>query len=173
MRGSGGAFPRDLPGERAFSRARRWTPEDLSQCYQCGYEPHNSGTLPKVRDTLIAVVAASLALVICGYHMRAHGYGGWIWGLADNPERPGGTRFKARAVKGPDIMAIFGAVLTWGLTASAKGLAMISGRSAKRVSTFGRNRRPPVADGPRAIVPGGDGRYRATAAAPVSCLPLR
>ncbi len=139
-------FRGDLPGEPDFLHGRGdgTNPEDLSKCYNCGYETHKLRShCPKCGTTLQSRRWSrrfGLGLVICGAIMCGiMGYVVFDMGPALlNPGAPASrTRFSGTPGKGRMILAIFGAVLAFGLTALGYGLwQMFTGRRSKRVIYF-------------------------------------
>jgi hypothetical protein len=139
-------FRGDLGGEPGFFHGRGdgTDPEDLSKCYNCGYETHKFRShCPKCGTTLqsrrwsrrYGVLLVIGGLIICGFM----GYAIWDMGASLlNPGAPTrGTRFTGTPAKARMILAIFGAVLAFGLTALGYGLwQMFTGRRSKRVIYF-------------------------------------
>jgi hypothetical protein len=138
-------FRGDLGGEPDFFHGRGdgTNPEDLSKCYNCGYETHKLRShCPECGTTLqsrrwsrrFGLVLVIGGVIICGL------MGYVVWHLAPaliNPDASSRTRFSGTPRQARMILAIFGAVLTFGLTALGYGLwQMIRGRRSKRVIYF-------------------------------------
>ena len=139
-------FRGDLPGEPDFLHGRGdgTNPEDLSKCYNCGYETHKFRShCPKCGTSLQSRRWSrrfGLGLVICG--LIVCGIMGYIVldigpSLLNPGVSSGGTRFTGTPAKARRLLAIFGAVLAFGLTALGYGLwQMFTGRRSKRVIYF-------------------------------------
>ncbi len=137
-------FRGDLPGEPDFFHGRGdgTNPEDLSKCYNCGYETHKfRSRCPKCGTTLQSRRWSrrfGLVLVICG--LIVCGIMGYIVSEMESALlKPGSipTQFSGTPGKARMILVIFGAVLTFGLTAFGYGLyQMLTGRRSKRVIYF-------------------------------------
>jgi hypothetical protein len=119
-------------------------PEDLSKCYNCGYETHKFRShCPKCGSTLQSRRWSrrfGLGLVICGVIIC--GIMRFVV-LATGPMllnasmSSGGRRFSGTVGQARMVLAIFGTVLTFGLTALGYGLwQVITGRRSKRVIYF-------------------------------------
>ena len=139
-------FRGDLGAEPDFLHGRGdgTDPEDLSKCYNCGYETHKLRShCPKCGTTLQSrrwLRRFGLGLVICGAIIC--GIMGFIVldigpSLLNPGASSGGTRFTGTPAKARMILAIFGAVMAFGLTALGYGLwQMFTGRRSKRVIYF-------------------------------------
>ena len=135
-------FRGDLGGEPDFFHGRGdgTNPEDLSKCYNCGYETHKLRShCPKCGTTLQSRRWSrrfGLVLVICGVIIC--GLMGFVLlDLGPSLIKPGassgGTRFTGTPAKARMLLAIFGAVLALGLTALGDGLwQMLTGRRSQR-----------------------------------------
>ena len=137
-------FRGDLGGEPDFFHGRGdgTNPEDLSKCYNCGYETHKLRShCPKCGTTLqsrrwsrrFGLLLVIGGLIICGL------MGYVVWELGPSLLNPGSdrTRFSGTPATARMLLAIFGAVLAFGLTALGYGLwQMITGRRSKRVIYF-------------------------------------
>ena len=119
-------------------------PEDLSKCYHCGYETHKfrshcpkcgTGLQSRRWSRRFGLVLVICGLIICGL------MGVVLWELGPALLDPGATasrtHFSGTAGKARLLLAIFGAVLAFGLTALGYGLwQMFTGRRSKRVIYF-------------------------------------
>ena len=135
-------FRGDLPGEPDFFHGRGdgSDPEDLSKCYNCGYETHKLRShCPKCGTTLqsrrwsrryglLLVIGGAIICGLMGVVLQD------IGPSLINPGVPtGGTRFTGTPAKGRMVLAIFAAVLAFGLTALGYGLWQIfTARRSKR-----------------------------------------
>jgi hypothetical protein len=139
-------FRGDLGGEPDFFHGRGdgTNPEDLSRCYNCGYETHKfRSRCPKCGTTLqsrrwsrrfglLLVIGGVIICGLMGYRAAGHR------AVAAQP----GSAVQRNAVyrhagKGANVLAIFGAVLAFGLTALGYGLwQMVTGRRSKKVIYF-------------------------------------
>ena len=139
-------FRGDLPGEPDFFHGRGdgTDPEDLSKCYNCGYETHKFRShCPRCGTALQSRRWSrrfGVALVICGAIICGI-MGFAVLNLAPSLLNPGvssgGTRFTGTPAQARMVLAIFGAVLAFGLTAFGYGLfQMFTGRRSKRVIYF-------------------------------------
>jgi hypothetical protein len=137
-------FRGDLPGEPDFFHGRGdgTDPEDLSKCYNCGYETHKlRSRCPKCGTTLQSRRWSrrfGLGLVICGAIVCGL-MGFLVWNMGPALLKPGSspTQFSGTPGKARMLLVIFGAVLTFGLTALGYGLyQMFTGRRSKRVIYF-------------------------------------
>jgi hypothetical protein len=139
-------FRGDLGGEPDFFHGRGdgTNPEDLSKCYNCGYETHKLRShCPKCGTTLQSrrwsrrygvclVLGGAIICGIMGYVLSDIGAS-----LLDPGLSSGGTRFTGTPAKGRVILAVFGAVIAFGLTALSYGLwQIVTGRRSKRVIYF-------------------------------------
>ena len=119
-------------------------PEDLSKCYNCGYETHKFRShCPKCGTVLQSRRWSrrfGLGLVICGVIIC--GTMGFLLiqmvpSLLNPGVSSGGMRFTGTPAKARIILAIFGAVIAFGLTSLGYGLwQMLTGRRSKRVIYF-------------------------------------
>ncbi|CAN5468883.1 hypothetical protein BH18VER1_BH18VER1_14270 [soil metagenome] len=139
-------FRGDLGGEPDFLHGRGdgTNPEDLSKCYNCGYETHKFRShCPKCGTSLQSRRWSrrfGLGLVVCGAIICG------IMGvvvistgpmLLDTGVSSGGSRFSGTPGQARKVLAIFGAVLAFGLTALGYGVwQMFTGRRSKRVIYF-------------------------------------
>ena len=139
-------FRGDLGAEPDFFHGRGdgTNPEDLSKCYNCGYETHKLRShCPKCGTTLqsrrwsrrFGVALVIGGLIICGL------MGYVVLELGPSLLNPGassrGTRFTGTPAKARMLLAIFGAVVAFGLTALGYGVwQMVTGRRSKRVIYF-------------------------------------
>lgn len=137
-------FRGDLGGEPDFFHGRGdgTDPEDLSQCYNCGYETHKLRShCPKCGATLqsrrwsrrFGFVLVIGGAIICGI------MGFVLLELGPALLNPGSsrTRFSGTPSQARMILAIFAAVVTFGLTAFGYGAwQMFTGRRSKRVIYF-------------------------------------
>ena len=139
-------FRGDLPGEPNFFHGSGdgTNPEDLSKCYNCGYETHKLRShCPKCGTTLqsrrwsrrfgLGLVLGGL--IICGL------MGFVVFEVGPSLLNPGGssggTRFSGTPGQARMVVAIFAAVLAFGLTALGYGFYQIfTGRRSKRVIYF-------------------------------------
>ena len=139
-------FRGDLGGEPDFFHGRGdgTNPEDLSKCYNCGYETHKlQSHCPKCGATLQSRRWSrrfGLLLVICGVIICGL-MGFVVWDIGPSLINPGatsgGTRFSGTPAKARMVLAILGTVLAFGLTALGYGLwQMFTGRRSKRVIYF-------------------------------------
>ncbi|HMJ06439.1 MAG TPA: hypothetical protein VK474_09320, partial [Chthoniobacterales bacterium] len=139
-------FRGDLGGKPDFFHGRGdgTNPEDLSKCYNCGYETHKFRShCPKCGSTLQSRRWSrrfGLVLVICGVIIC--GLMGFVVvatlpKLLDAAGASGGARSSGTPGQARMVLAIFGGVLTFGLTAFGYGLwQVITGRRSKRVIYF-------------------------------------
>ncbi len=139
-------FRGDLGGEPDFFHGRGdgTNPDDLSKCYNCGYETHKLRShCPKCGTTLQSRRWSrrfGFCLVICG--LIICGIMGYVLvelgpSLLNPGVSSGGTRFTGTPAKARMILAIFAAVLAFGLTALGYGFwQMFTGRRSKRVIYF-------------------------------------
>ena len=139
-------FRGDLPGEPDFFHGRGdgTNPEDLSKCYQCGYETHKlrshcakCGTSLQSRrwSRRFGLGLVICALIICGL------MGFVLLQIGPSLLNPGvsvgGTRFSGTRGEARLVLTILGAVLAFGLTGLGYGLwQMFTGRRSKRVIYF-------------------------------------
>ena len=139
-------FRGDLGGEPDFFHGRGdgTDPEDLSKCYNCGYETHKFRShCPKCGTSLqsrrwsrrfgLGLVIGGL--IICGIM----GFVVFQVGppLLNPGVSSGGTRFSGTPGQARMVLAIFAGVLAFGVTALGYGLyQMITGRRSKRVIYF-------------------------------------
>jgi hypothetical protein len=139
-------FRGDLGSEPDFFHGRGdgTNPEDLSKCYNCGYETHKLRShCPKCGTTLQSrrwsrrfglglVLGGVIICGLMGYVLLDLGPS-----LMNPGASSGGTRFTGTPAKARMILAIFGAVLAFGLTALGYGLwQMITGGRSKLVIYF-------------------------------------
>jgi hypothetical protein len=139
-------FRGDLGGEPDFFHGRGdgTNPEDLSKCYNCGYETHKFRShCPKCGTTLqsrrwsrrFGFILAICGLIICGimgFVLKEVGPS-----LLNPGVSSGGTRFSGTPAQARMVLAIFGAVVAFGLTALVYGFwQMLTGRRSKRVIYF-------------------------------------
>ena len=139
-------FRGDLGGEPDFLHGRGdgTDPEDLSKCYNCGYETHKLRShCPKCGATLqsrrwsrrFGAGLLICGLIICGimsFILMDMGAS-----LLNPGVSSGATRFSGTPAKGRMIIAVFAAVLAFGLTAVGYGLwQMVTGRRSKPVIYF-------------------------------------
>ncbi len=139
-------FRGDLGGEPDFFHGRGdgKNPEDLSKCYHCGYETHKFRShCPKCGTGLQSRRWSrrfGLGLVICGVIICGiMGFVVFATGsmLLNSGVSSGGMRFSGTPGQARMVLAIFGAVLAFGLTALGYGLwQMFTGRRSKRVIYF-------------------------------------
>jgi hypothetical protein len=139
-------FRGDLGGDPDFFHGRGdgTNPEDLSKCYNCGFETHKLRShCPRCGTALQSRRWSrrfGFALVICGAIICGlMGYVLFEMGpsLLNPGVSSGGTRFTGTPAKARMILAIFGGVLAFGLTALGYGLwQMFTGRRSKRVIYF-------------------------------------
>ncbi|MEO5722110.1 MAG: hypothetical protein ABIR71_11650 [Chthoniobacterales bacterium] len=137
-------FRGDLGGEPDFFHGRGdgTNPEDLSKCYNCGYETHRFRShCPQCGTSLQSRRWSrrfGLGLVLCGAIICGlMGYVVWEMGPALLNPGSSRTRFSGTPSQARMILAIFGAVLAFGLTALGYGLwQMFTGRRSKRVIYF-------------------------------------
>ena len=139
-------FGGDLPGDPDFFHGRGdgTNPEDLSKCYNCGFETHKfQSHCPKCGTSLqsrrwsrrFGLVLVICGLIICGLM----GFGVILTApsLINSIGSSGGMRFSGTAGQARMVLAIFGGVLAFGLTALGYGLwQMVTGRRSKRVIYF-------------------------------------
>ncbi|CAN5758628.1 hypothetical protein BH20VER1_BH20VER1_04140 [soil metagenome] len=137
-------FRGDLGGDPDFFHGRGdgTNAEDLSKCYNCGYETHKLRSYcPKCGTSLqsrrwsrrYGVVLAICGAIVCGI------MGYVLFELGPALLNPGSrrTQFSGTSGQARMLLAIFGAVLTFGLTALGYGLWQIfTGRRSKRVIYF-------------------------------------
>ena len=139
-------FRGDLPGEPDFFHGRGdgTNPEDLSKCYNCGYETHKFRShCPKCgtglqsrrwsrRFGLGMVIGGIIITGMMGFVVLATGP------MLLNPGASyGGARFSGTPGQARMVLAIFGAALAFGMTALGYGLwQMFTGRRSKRVIYF-------------------------------------
>ena len=137
-------FRGDRGGEPDFFHGRGdgTDPEDLSKCYNCGYETHKfrshcpqCGTSLQSRrwSRRFGFGLALGGIIICGLM----GYA--LLELGPSLLNPGSARsqFSGTPGKARVILGIFGVMLTFGLTALGYGLYQIfTGRRSKRVIYF-------------------------------------
>ncbi len=139
-------FRGDLGGEPDFFHGSGdgTNPEDLSKCYNCGYETHKlrshcprCGTALQTRrwSRRYGLILAIGGVIICAL------MGYVLWDLGPSLLDPGassrGTRFTGTPAKARMLLAIFGAVLVLGVTALGYGLWQVfTGRRSKRVIYF-------------------------------------
>ncbi len=139
-------FGGDLPGEPDFFHGRGdgTEAEDLSTCYNCGFETHKFRShCPKCGTTLQSRRWSrrfGLVLVVCGFvicGLMSFAVLVTVPSLLNTIEVSGGMGFSGAAGKARMVLAIFGGVLAFGLTALGYGLwQMITGRRSKRVIRF-------------------------------------
>ena len=119
-------------------------PEDLSKCYNCGYETHKFRShCPRCGASLQSRRWSrrfGFVLVICGLIICTM-MGFVLFEIGPSLLNPGvssgGIRFSGTPAKVRMVLAIFAAVLTLGLTALGYGLwQMFTGRRSKRVIYF-------------------------------------
>ena len=139
-------FSGDLPGEPDFFHGRGdgTDSEDLSKCYNCGFETHKFRShCPKCGTTLQSRRWSrrfGLVLVICG--LIICGLMGFVVimtapSLLNTVGSSGGMRFSGTSGQARMVLAIFGGVLAFGLTAFGYGIwQMVTGRRSKRVIYF-------------------------------------
>ena len=136
-------FRGDLPGEPDFFHGRGdgTDPEDVSKCYNCGYETHKLRShCPKCgtalqsrrwsrRFGLLLVIGGVSICGLMGFVLLELGPS-----LINPGSAAGGTRFSGTPAKARMVLAIFAVVLAFGLTALGYGLwQMFTGRRSKRV----------------------------------------
>ena len=139
-------FRGDLGGEPDFFHGRGdgTNPEDLSKCYNCGYETHKLRShCPKCGSTLqsrrwsrrfgfLLVIGGVIICGLMGFVLLELGPS-----LINPGASSGGTRFTGTPANARMVLAIFAAVLAFGLTALGYGLyQMFTGRRSKRVIYF-------------------------------------
>ena len=139
-------FSGDLPGEPDFFHGRGdgTDSEDLSKCYNCGFETHKFRShCPKCGITLQSQRWSrrfGLVLVICG--LIISGLMGFVVmltapSLLNTIGSSGGMGFSGTSGQARMVLAIFGGVLAFGLTALGYGIwQMVTGRRSKRVIYF-------------------------------------
>ena len=139
-------FRGDLGGEPDFLHGRGdgTNPEDLSKCYNCGYETHKFRShCPKCgsglqsrrwsrRFGLLLVICGVISCGIMGFVVVATGPM-----LLNQAMSSSGTGLSDKPRQARMVLAIFGTVLAFGLTALGYGLwQMFTGRRHKRVIYF-------------------------------------
>ena len=139
-------FGGDLPGEPDFFHGRGdgTDPEDLSKCYQCGFETHkfrshcpNCGTSLQTRrwSRRFGLVLVICGLIICG--LMGFAVIMIAPALINTGDSSAAIRFSGTPGQARMVLAIFGGVLAFGLTALGYGLwQMVTGRRSKRVIYF-------------------------------------
>ena len=139
-------FRGDLPGEPDFFHGRGdgTDAEDLSKCYNCGYETHKLRShCPKCGTTLqsrrwsrrFGLLLVICGVIICG--LMGFVVSDLVPSLINPGASSGGTRFTGTPANARMLLVIFAVVLAVGLTALGYGLwQMFTGRRSKRVIYF-------------------------------------